>query len=391
VITSPGPGSTVNGTAGDDTINASQGPDVLTGGAGADAFVWAAQPWSPAHVTDFAVGTDRLDLSKLFQAYHYAGSDPVADKVVWLIDDGDGGTKVLFDSDGTGPNPQWPNYIIDLEHVPVAGLTWAQLATGGASGPPAASIALATTSVSHAEGDTGATAFSFTVVRSGDTSGSSTVNWSVAGSGAHPTSGTDFSPSLFPSGQLAFAAGETSKTIQVDVAGDTAVETDETFTLTLSNPNGASLGSAVTATGAVLDDDGSSPPPASGQVLTSSRYGDTLSGGAGDDTLNAGQGPDQLTGAGGADRFVFGQTPWNAGHVTDFTPGTDLLDLRGLLGAYSGSDPVADHWVEFKADGAGGTQVYVDVDGAGGDWPFLITTLDHVAPTQIGAGDWVFR
>jgi Ca2+-binding RTX toxin-like protein len=131
-----------------------------------------------------------------------------------------------------------------------------------------------------------------------------------------------------------------------------------------------------------------------GQVLTSDQYGDTLTGGAGNDTLNAGQGPDQLTGNGGDDLFVWNDLPWRAGHVTDFTPGADKLDLRALFVAsgYSGSDPVADHHLEFRDDGAGGTAVYFDRDDPnGGDWPFLITTLDHVAPTQIGAGDWLFQ
>ena len=37
---------------------------------------------------------------------------------------------VRFDHDGTGPNPVWPNTIIDLEHVSPTGLTWSQLESG---------------------------------------------------------------------------------------------------------------------------------------------------------------------------------------------------------------------------------------------------------------------
>ena len=48
--------------------------------------------------------------------------------------------------------------------------------------------------------------------------------------------------------------------------------------------------------------------------------------------------------------------------------------------------------LEFRDDGQGGTAVYFDRDDpGGGDWPFLITTLQGVAPSQIGAGDWIFR
>jgi Ca2+-binding RTX toxin-like protein len=129
-------------------------------------------------------------------------------------------------------------------------------------------------------------------------------------------------------------------------------------------------------------------------VITSHQYGDTLTGGSGNDTLNAGQGPDRLTGGGGADFFVYGKLPWNAGHATDFTPGTDKLDLRALFSAsgYAGTDPIADHHLEFRSDGAGNTQVYFDRDAVGsGDWPYLIATLDHVSPGQISSGDWLFH
>jgi len=283
VITSPGPSSTLTGGAGDDTIIASQGGDVLTGGAGADKFSFPGEPWSPDRITDFALGTDKLDLSALFQKAGYTGSNPVADHYITFLDDGAGGTKLLFDHDGTGPSPQWGNYVIQLDHVSAGGLTWAQLTTGGATAPP---------------------------------------------------------------------------------------------------PSGG----------------GGSPPPSdggtAGRVLTSSKYGDSLTGGAGADTLNAGQGPDQLTGAGGADHFAFSKPPWNAGHITDFAPGVDLLDLRPLFAAtgYSGSNPLADHWLEFRADGQGNTQAYVDTDGpSGSQWATLVTTLDHVLPAQISAGDWAFH
>jgi hypothetical protein len=57
---------------------------------------------------------------------------------------------------------------------------------------------------------------------------------------------------------LSFAAGQTSQTITVNVAGDTRIEANERFTVTLSNPSsGTTIGTA-TATGTILNDDGSS-------------------------------------------------------------------------------------------------------------------------------------
>ena len=143
VLTASAAGSVLTGGSGDDTFNASQGADTRTGGAGADRFVFGKEPWAPIHITDFQLGTDVLDLSALFRASGYTGSNPVADHYVTFESDGAGGTLVGFDHDGTGPSPVWPNRIIDLEHVSPAGLSWAQLAGGGGSsgsasiGPPA--------------------------------------------------------------------------------------------------------------------------------------------------------------------------------------------------------------------------------------------------------------
>jgi len=117
VLTATAVGSSLVGGSGADTIIASMGSDTLTGGAGADRFVFAKEPWSPIHITDFAPGQDKLDLSALFKAAGYTGSDPIRDGYVSLMDDGHGGTNILFDRDGPAAGQQWPNYIIDLEHV----------------------------------------------------------------------------------------------------------------------------------------------------------------------------------------------------------------------------------------------------------------------------------
>ena len=81
------------------------------------------------------------------------------------------------------------------------------------------------------------------------------VSWSLAGSGANPASASDFVGGALPSGTVSFAAGETSKTIAVNVSGDTVVESDEGFTVTLSNPSTeATLGTA-SAIGMIRNDD----------------------------------------------------------------------------------------------------------------------------------------
>ncbi len=54
-------------------------------------------------------------------------------------------------------------------------------------------------------------------------------------------------------GTLRFAAGEASKTIFIPVIDDNIADGNESFTLTLSNPSGASLGSTTTATVTIMD------------------------------------------------------------------------------------------------------------------------------------------
>jgi hypothetical protein len=110
------------------------------------------------------------------------------------------------------------------------------------------------------EGDSGFVSFTFTVSRADSTAGVSTVAWAVTGSGANPASGDDFAGGVLPSGKVSFAAGESSKTITVAVRGDTVVEADEGFTVTLSSPSGAKLGTPAQASGTIRNDDEFPPP-----------------------------------------------------------------------------------------------------------------------------------
>jgi beta-glucanase (GH16 family) len=130
------------------------------------------------------------------------------------------------------------------------------------------------------------------------------------------------------------------------------------------------------------------PPPApapatTGQVLTSSKYADVLTGGTGADTLVAGQGPDQLTGGAGGDTFVFKAAPWNAGNIKDFQVGVDRLDFSAV---YKGAEPIG-NYLTFVSDGAGGTKVMLDIDGASSanPWPFTMVTLNGVSPAGLTA------
>jgi len=120
-------------------------------------------------------------------------------------------------------------------------------------------------------------------------------------------------------------------------------------------------------------------------ISNSTTYGNTLIGNAANDELVAGKGADILTGGTGSDDFVFKSLPTKAGHVTDFTVGTDVMDLRGIYktAGYTGTDPIADHHLILTANASGGTAVYYDASGNPSGTKVLITTLDHVAPSAL--------
>lgn len=120
-------------------------------------------------------------------------------------------------------------------------------------------LIITTADAIKSEGQSGSTAYTFTVTRSGDTSVSHSASWAVTGSGSNPAVAADFVGNALPSGVVSFAAGETSKTISVQVSGDTSVEPDEGFTVTLSNPSaGATIGTS-SASGTILNDDNAAP------------------------------------------------------------------------------------------------------------------------------------
>ena len=118
-----------------------------------------------------------------------------------------------------------------------------------------AMLVIAPASVALAEGHGGATAFTFTVTRGGDTSQLQTVDWALQGSGAAAADAADFLGGFLPAGTLTFAAGAASQTITVSVAGDSLIEADEAFNVALSNPSNGLAILGGQASGTILGDD----------------------------------------------------------------------------------------------------------------------------------------
>ena len=120
--------------------------------------------------------------------------------------------------------------------------------SGGTTGT---TIAIAPDNATQPEGNSGTTDFTFTVSRSGDTTGTTDVDFAIT---LGDTDAADFSGNT--SGTVSFAANETTQTITLQVAGDTDAEPDETFTVTLSNPTNDATITTATADGTIQNDDG---------------------------------------------------------------------------------------------------------------------------------------
>jgi CSLREA domain-containing protein len=99
------------------------------------------------------------------------------------------------------------------------------------------------------EGNSGQTAFNFTVSLLFPTVNPVSVNYATADGTA--AAGSDYAAA---SGTLNFAANETAKTITVNVNGDTEIETSETFFVNLSAAAGATINDAQ-GRGTITDDD----------------------------------------------------------------------------------------------------------------------------------------
>ena len=114
---------------------------------------------------------------------------------------------------------------------------------------------LSVSSATLTEGNAGQANMSFTVTQSVATTATASATYTLsngtATGGASCTSGVDY---INTGGTVTINSGSSTGTITVAVCGDTASESDETFTVTLSSPVNATLGTA-SATGTILDDD----------------------------------------------------------------------------------------------------------------------------------------
>lgn len=156
---------------------------------------------------------------------------------------------------------------------------------GGAPQPGTLSIEDA----SVVEGDSGTTDLVFTVTRSGGSTGEVSASYSFT---AATTSNDDITGPT--SGTVTFANGQTTATITISVVGDTSIEANETFDITLFNPTGGVTITDNMGTGTILNDDVAPQGPA--EVFINEIHYDTAGADVGEFVEVAGPAGTDLTG-----------------------------------------------------------------------------------------------
>jgi hypothetical protein len=141
-----------------------------------------------------------------------------------------------------------PGYFFNPNFLGYGGLSASQTAnfTGTAS-PPSATVQFSAPNYDAREADGGA---DLTVTLSAAQTFTTTVQYETQNGTANSRS--DF---MVFFGVVTFAPGETSKSVRVLLTDDRFAETNETLTVSLSNPSGAALGARPTATVTIIDND----------------------------------------------------------------------------------------------------------------------------------------
>ncbi|MBE9219442.1 peptidylprolyl isomerase [Dolichospermum flos-aquae] len=185
-----------------------------------------------------------------------------------------------------------------------------------------------------------------------------TVNYTTVNGTA--TAGLDYTTTT---GTLTFNSGVTSQSINIPILNDSINEVNETFTLTLTSPTNANLGTRTSVTTTISDTltasvtttlptnvenltlTGTTTINGTGNagnnilqgnsgnnILSGLNGNDTLWGGVGNDTLWGGVGNDTLTGGDGNDKYLFQSSgvfssALGTDYITQFEAGQDKVVL----------------------------------------------------------------
>lgn len=148
------------------------------------------------------------------------------------------------------------------------------------------------------EGDSGTTNFEFTITRSGGSDGAVSVDFVATQRGG--IDNISFGPPpfgdipFFGTGTVNFADGQTTATAIIPVNGDTEIEPNETFAITLQNPTGGATIADGEGVGTILNDD--FPPQGPAEVFINEIHYDNSGADIGEGIEIAGPAGTDLTG-----------------------------------------------------------------------------------------------
>jgi ELWxxDGT repeat protein len=194
-----------------------------------------------------SLGQNYTELATVDGLIYFAGTDDAHGTEIWTTDGTVQGTKLLFDMN-PGPASSNPS-----QFTKVGNLLYFTAYTDS-TGSELWALPLTTPGLSIAgthgtEGDTATALMHFNVSLSPAARQPVTVDYATSDGTAK--AGDDYDAA---SGTITFAPGETVRTIDVRMRGDVATENNETFFVTLRNPNGAAVIDGV-GTGIIDDDD----------------------------------------------------------------------------------------------------------------------------------------
>jgi len=411
--------NTVSGTDGDDTLEGTSGGDILSGSLGSDILIGglgndqldggdgsdtASYSTSTLGVTvslalttsQNTIGAGRDTLSNIENLTGGSGNDKLTGNGSTNFLDGGLGVDTL--TGGAGND----TYIVDLvEATGKVQDTIVEISTGGTLD-----------TVQLRGSSTNAVAVTLTAG-----AGIEAIDASATGSSKLNLTGNTFGNTLTGNdadnildggtGIDALSGGAGNDTYIVDTLTDTITEASNGGTDTVQSSVTFSLASlaeienltltgvsAISGTGNTADN-----------ILTGNSSSNTLSGGDGSDTLIGGLGNDRLTGGDGVDHFVFNTTPTSTSNkdtITDFTHGTDVIDLskaifKGLgstIGElssdafYSGAGVIKSHDLDDRIiyNTTNGF-LYYDADGTGKAAAIQIALLSNM-PSDLSYSDF---
>ncbi|AKV70102.1 beta strand repeat-containing protein [Microcystis panniformis] len=263
---------TISGNAGSDYIYGENGNDVLNGGDGYDDL-YGGNGNDTLQGTDGGTGesddlvggsgNDRFILADTTKTFYDDGltttegtSDYATIADFSTIDDtiqlrGSSSDYLLTVSGSTTklyinkPGNEADELIAYISNQTALSLTASYFSYVSSPTLPSITLAVAPSSVT----EDGTTNLVYTFTRTGVTTNSLTVNYTVEGTA---TNGTDYAS--IPT-SVTFAAGSSTATVTVDPTADTIVEADETVALTLTAGTDYTIGTTTPVTGTITNDD----------------------------------------------------------------------------------------------------------------------------------------